>query len=56
MPTNRPSAKQSTRNAGIGMSDLFGEPDLPGRPVAELPEGFRYIPDVLTSPLEKSGS
>jgi hypothetical protein len=54
MPTNRPSAKRSTRNAGIGMSDLFGEPDLPGRPVAELPEGFRYIPDVLTPPQEKS--
>ena len=54
MPTNLPSAKRSTRNAGAGMSDLFGEPDLPGRPPAELPEGFRYVPDVLTSAQEKS--
>jgi alkylated DNA repair dioxygenase AlkB len=54
MPTNRPSAKRSTRNAAAGMSDLFGEPVLPGRPPAELPEGFRYIPDVLTPPQEKS--
>src|SRR5580704_3617495 len=54
MPTNRPSAKRPTRRTSIGMSDLFGEPDLPSRPVAELPEGFRYIPDVLTPPQEKS--
>ena len=54
MPTNRPSAKRPTRRTSIGMSDLFGEPDLPGRPVAEPPEGFRYIPDVLTPPQEKS--
>src|ERR1700722_13686825 len=54
MPTNRPSAKRSTRNADAGMSDLFGEPDLPGRPPAELPEGFRSIPDVLTPQQEKS--
>jgi hypothetical protein len=32
LPTNRPSAKRSTRNADAGMSDLFGEPDLPGKP------------------------
>jgi hypothetical protein len=54
MPTNLPSAKRSTRNAGAGMSDLFGEPDLPVRCPAEVPEGFRYVPDVLTSAQEKS--
>jgi alkylated DNA repair dioxygenase AlkB len=46
MPTNRPSAKRSAKNVVSGMGDLFGEP--------ELPVGFRYILDVLSSAEEKS--
>src|SRR5579863_7048785 len=47
MPTNdRFSAKRSTRNAASGMGDLFGESDLP--------PGFCYISDVLSSADEKS--
>src|ERR1700728_1390975 len=55
MPTNRPSAKRSARdNAGNSMGDLFDEPELTAKLPAELPAGFRYIPDVLTSAEEKS--
>jgi alkylated DNA repair dioxygenase AlkB len=36
------------------MSDLFGQPDLRAKPSAELPAGFRYIPDVITPAQEKS--
>src|ERR1700716_1189003 len=43
MPTIRPSAK---RSATSDMGDLFGKP--------ELPAGFRYIPDVLSSAEEKA--
>lgn len=35
----------SSRNIAIGMSDLFGKP--------ELPEGFHYSPDVLLPAQEK---
>ena len=41
---NRPSAKRSATASGMG--NLFGEP--------ELPAGFRYVPDVLSSAEEKS--
>jgi alkylated DNA repair dioxygenase AlkB len=47
---NRPSAKRSARNAANGMGDLFGGPELP----TELPAGFRYISNVLSSAEEKS--
>src|SRR5690242_1030490 len=53
MSTNHRSAKRAARNAAAGMSDLFGEPGLPAKPSTELPEGFRYIPDVLTPSQEK---
>src|SRR5690349_5691523 len=46
MSARRPSIKKYTANADSGMSDLFGEP--------ELPAGFRYIPDLL-SPAEERG-
>jgi len=46
----RPSAKRSARNAASDMGDLFGKPEPP----AELPAGFRYIPDVLSSAEEKA--
>jgi alkylated DNA repair dioxygenase AlkB len=41
MSASRPSVKKPTSDADSGMSDLFGGP--------ELPAGFRYIPDVLSS-------
>jgi alkylated DNA repair dioxygenase AlkB len=47
---NRSSARRSARHAGGGMSDLFGEPELS----TELPAGFRYIADVLSSAEETS--
>ena len=46
MPVKRDSAKKYTSNPISGMGDLFGEP--------ELPAGFRYIPDVITTADEKS--
>ena len=46
MPTKPPSAKKPTRSAARKMRDLFSEP--------ELPAGFRYVPDVLSSVEEKS--
>jgi alkylated DNA repair dioxygenase AlkB len=54
MPTNRASAKRSARNAANGMGDLFGEPEQQAELLPELPDGFRYIPDVLTPAEEKS--
>ena len=42
----RASAKKYTSNPISGMGDLFGEP--------ELPAGFRYIPDVISTADEKS--
>src|SRR3984893_6399088 len=55
MPTNRPSAKRSARdNADNSMGDLFGKPELTADLPVGLPAGFRYIPDVLTPPQEKS--
>src|ERR1700728_3681760 len=54
MSTKSRSSKRPTTNADAGMSDLFGEPTPPAKPSAELPEGFRYIPDALTSAQEKS--
>jgi alkylated DNA repair dioxygenase AlkB len=54
MSTKSPSTKKSTTNADAGMSDLFGEPTQPAKASAEPPEGFRYIPDVLTPAQEKS--
>ena len=50
MPMIRPSAKRSARNAASDMGDLFGKPEPP----AELPAGFRYIRDVLSSAEEMS--
>jgi len=46
MPLKRDSAKKYTSNPISGMGDLFGEP--------ELPAGFRYIPDVISTADEKS--
>ena len=46
MPVKRDSAKKYTSNPISGMGDLFGEP--------ELPAGFRYIPDVISTADEKS--
>jgi alkylated DNA repair dioxygenase AlkB len=46
MPVKRASAKKYTSNPISGMGDLFGEP--------ELPAGFRYIPDVISTADEKS--
>jgi alkylated DNA repair dioxygenase AlkB len=40
------------KTAASGMDDLFGEPKP--APSPELPAGFRYIPDVLSSAEEKS--
>ncbi|HEX3869688.1 MAG TPA: alpha-ketoglutarate-dependent dioxygenase AlkB [Pirellulales bacterium] len=54
MRTSRPSAKRSAKDAGNGMVDLFGEPELPAELRAEPPAGFRYISDVLTSVEETS--
>ena len=46
MLVKRPSAKKYTSNLISGLGDLFGEP--------ELPAGFRYIPDVISTADEKS--
>ena len=46
MPLKRDSAKKYTSNPISGKGDLFGEP--------ELPAGFRYIPDVISTADEKS--
>ena len=46
MPVKRASAKKYTSNPISSMGDLFGEP--------ELPAGFRYIPDVISTADEKS--
>src|SRR5258708_11680837 len=46
MPLKRDSAKKYTSNPISGMGDLFGEP--------ELPAGFLYIPDVISTADEKS--
>ena len=46
MSTNRPPGNGSANNAIGGTGDLFGD--------SELPAGFRYIPDVLSSAEEKS--
>jgi hypothetical protein len=46
MSASRPSVKKYTSDANSGIGDLFGGP--------ELPAGFRYVPDVLSSKEEKS--
>jgi alkylated DNA repair dioxygenase AlkB len=46
MPTKRSSSRKPARSAASEIGGLFGEP--------ELPAGFRYVPDVLSSAEEKS--